>query len=279
MTIVIVPNEKKDIGYETTRLVEKELLSHGAMVLIDSALPYESSEALRYEDFPADADVIVVIGGDGSILRASHDAIRYGIPMIGINLGRIGYMSELAPTEISSLSRLFGGDYTVEEKMLLSVAIEDRDFETENLAVNEVVFTHSNPVELTYLCLTDGNGASVKYRADGLIFATPIGSTAYSLSAGGPIVLQDHPSILVTPICPHSFFSRSLIFSDREKLFVSCGSEAALNISVDGRPLGALNPGVRCRVRRSEKNLKMITFRKEKQMSALFSKLRLLDEI
>jgi NAD+ kinase len=178
------------------------LLSHGASVYMDSALSYPAQAVIKYDDFPADADVLVVIGGDGSILDASHYAIRYGVPLLGINLGRLGYMSELAPTELSYLSRLFDGNYTVEEKMLLSVTIDGQAAATR-LAVNEVVFSHSNPVELTELVLTDGNGASVKYRADGLIFATPIGSTAYSLSAGGPIVFQDHPSILVTPICPH----------------------------------------------------------------------------
>ena len=278
MKIVIIPNEKKDKGFQTTKQVVKELLSHGADVCMDASLPYPSGAVTKYDDFPADADVIVVIGGDGSILDASHCAIRYGVPMLGINLGRLGYMSELAPREISHLARLFDGNYTVEERMLLSIKIEGQP-SMERLAVNEVVFSHSNPVELTYLTLTDGNGASVKYRADGLIFATPIGSTAYSLSAGGPIVFQDHPSILVTPICPHSFFSRSLIFSDREVLTVGCGSQATLNVAVDGRPWGVLNAGARCRVCRSEKNIKMITFKKENRMNALFSKLRSLDEI
>lgn len=278
MKIVIIPNEKKDKGFEMTHLVAKELLAHGASVYMDAALPYPSDSVKKYDDFPLDADVIVVIGGDGSILDASHYAIRYGVPMLGINLGRLGYMSELAPSEISYLSRLFDGNYAVEEKMLLSVKIEGQTSATR-LAVNEVVFSHSNPVELTDLTLTDGNGASVKYRADGLILATPIGSTAYSLSAGGPIVFQDHPSILVTPICPHSFFDRSLVFSDRETLSVSCGSKASLNIAVDGRPWGVLKSGASCRICRSNENLKMITFQKENRMNALFSKLRSLDEI
>ncbi len=278
MKIVIIPNDKKDKDYKVTHSVVSELLLHGASIYMDAAIPFFSEDVFKYDDFPADADVIVVIGGDGSILDASHYAIRYGVPLLGINLGRVGYMSELAPTQISNLAGLFDGNYIVEEKMLLSVAIEGAPA-VERLAVNEIVFSHSNPVELTYLTLTDGNGASVKYRADGLIFATPVGSTAYSLSAGGPIVLQDHPSILVTPICPHSFFGRSLIFSDREVLSVACGSQASLNISVDGRPWGVLNAGACCYVQRSERNLKMITFQKGNRMSALFSKLRSLDEI
>ncbi len=278
MKIVIIPNEKKDKGFEVTRLVIEELLSHGAEVCLDAALPIAIEGISSYVHFPIDAQFIVVIGGDGSILDASHYAIQFEIPLIGINLGRLGYMSELAPTQISKLSGLFVGEYGIEEKMLLSLSIDGAGA-SERLAVNEVVFSHSNPVELTYLTLTDRYGASLKYRADGLILSTPVGSTAYSLSAGGPIVLQDHPSILVTPVCPHSFFDRSLVFSDSECLRVSCGSRATLNIAVDGRPWGVLNAGASCRVQKSEKSLKMVTFHKENRMSALFAKLRSLDEI
>ena len=278
MKIVIIPNEKKDAGLEVTRAVIRELSSHGAAICLHSALSIEEEGFLKYDHFPADADVIVVIGGDGTILHAADYAIQFDIPLVGINLGRLGYMSELAPTRLSVLSRLFTGNYSVEEKMLLSLSI-DGTGASERLAVNEIVFSHSNPVELTYLALEDRYGMMLKYRADGLILSTPVGSTAYSLSAGGPIVLQDHPSILVTPVCPHSFFDRSIVFSDKECLSVSCGSQASLNIAVDGRPFGVLNAGAVCRVQRSEKNLKMITFHKENRMSALFSKMRSLDEI
>ncbi len=278
MKIVIIPNKKKDKDYAITHRVIELLCAQGAEVYIDAVTSADMTGVFVYESFPADASFIVVIGGDGSILDAARLATQYDIPLVGINLGRLGYMSELAPTELSELSRLFSGDYAVEEKMLLSLSIGDNSC-SDRLAVNEVVFSHSNPVELTELCLMDSRGASLKYRADGLIFSTPVGSTAYSLSAGGPIVLHDHPSILVTPVCPHSFFGRSLVFSDRECLSVSCGSKAALNIAVDGRPWGVLNAGDFCRVQRSEKNLKMITFRKESRMNALFSKLRMLDEI
>ncbi len=278
MKIVIIPNGKKDKDFKITQRVIDEIQSHGADIYMDAALPFAAENISRYDNFPCDADVIVVIGGDGSILDASNYAIRYGVPILGINLGRVGYMSALEKDRIKCLAGLFDGSYTVEEKMLLSVSIDGASA-VERLAVNEVVFSHSNPVELTDLTLTDGYGETVKYRADGLILATPIGSTAYSLSAGGPIILQDHPSILVTPICPHSFFGRSMVFSDRERLAVACGSGASLNISVDGRPWGVLKAGSSCYVQRSKRNLKMITFEKEKRTSALFSKLRSLDEI
>lgn len=278
MKFVIIPNEKKDNGFRVTRCVIAELLLHNAEVYIDAALQIHEEGVFLYSRFPADAQFVIVIGGDGSILNAAHYAIFYGIPLIGINLGRLGYMSELAPSEIPMLASLFKGDYNVEEKMLLSLSV-DGVTSSERPVVNEVVFSHSNPVELTYLVLTDRYGASLKYRADGLILSTPVGSTAYSLSAGGPIVLQDHPSILVTPICPHSFFGRSLVFSDSEILSVSCGSSAPLNIVVDGRPCGVLNAGASCRVQRSKKNLKMVTFQTENRTKTLFSKLRSLDEI
>lgn len=278
MKIVIAPNENKDVRFEVTKAVIEELASHGAEIYVNEALNIEADGVRLYNHFPADADAIVVIGGDGTILRAADYAIRFDIPLVGINLGRLGYMSEVAPTQISLLSELFTGNYTVEEKMLLSLSVDDTGA-PERLVINEVVFSSSNPMELTCLLLEDRYGTTLKYRADGLILSTPVGSTAYSLSAGGPIVLQDHPSILVTPICPHSFFDRSIIFSDKETLSVRCGAQSSLNITIDGRPFGVLNAGVACRVRRSEKNLKMITFHKENRTSALFSKMRSLDEI
>ncbi len=278
MKIVIIPNETRDKGYAATVAVIKVLTEHGATVMLDASVPIFRKGIVTYTSFPADADFIVVLGGDGSILHASHYAIHYGVPLIGINLGHLGYMSEIAPSQISALGRLFTGDYSVEEKMLLSVSIGGIAT-SERLVVNEVVFSHESPVKLAHIVLEDSRGGSLKYRADGLILATPVGSTAYSLSAGGPIVSHDHPSIVVTPVCPHSFFDRSLVFSDRECLTIACGAEASLNVTVDGRPWGILKSGARAFVRRAEKTLKMVTFREENQMSALFEKMRSLDEI
>ena len=278
MKIVIIPNEKKDYRFVLTKRVIDALVSLGATVFLDATLPIVADKICRFNHFPEDADIIIVIGGDGSILDASHYAVQFGIPVLGINLGHLGYLSELAPEDISNLSRLLSGDYCVEEKMMLSVCI-DGVATSEKLAVNEVVFSHSNPIELTHITLTDRYGSSLRYRADALIFATPVGSTAYSFSAGGPIILHDHPSILVTPVCPHSFFDRSLIFSDEECLTVSCGSQAPLNISVDGRPFCILNAGASCRIQKGGKTFKMITFRKENRMNALFTKMRSIDEI
>ena len=119
----------------------------------------------------------------------------------------------------------------------------------------------------------------MRYRTDGMIFSTPVGSTAYSLSAGGPIVAHGINSILVTPIAPHSFFNRSIIFSPNEKLKIENGRDAELKISVDGRLFGTLNAGEECVVRASDKTLKMLSFNQNSNFSTLFKKMRNLEDI
>ena len=277
--IALLPNPKKDPTLRVTKNIADRLLAQGAIL----SLPPEYRGAfptLASEDFPGDPELILVIGGDGSILDASVDAIARGVPVLGVNLGRLGYLAELDPDHPELLDRLFTGDYTVREEMLLTVSIlrEGREIPSPRYAVNEVFASHDSAVGLATLKLLTAGGESVSYRADGLIFSTPIGSTAYSLSAGGPIVAHSVPSITVTPVCPHSFFNRSIVFSPREELRLSAG-EVPLGLSVDGRPFDTLYPGERCVIRRADCSLKLLTFRKNDTFSALFAKMRKLEEI
>ena len=272
MKIVIIPNEKKDKDFALTKNVIAELSSLGASVFLDAALPLKDDSVSVFDCFPSDADVIIVIGGDGSILDASHYAVQFGIPILGINLGRLGYLSALAPEEISGLASLLTGDYSVEEKMLLSISIDGVSV-SERLAVNEVVFSHSNPIELTHIKMTDRYGASVKYRADGLIFATSVGSTAYSLSAGGPIVDPELESILMTPICPHSLVGRSLVFRPNAVIGVSSAEDVTLCLSADGAEPQKIEPGCRAEISRAEFTADFIRIKSENFIDILYRKL------
>lgn len=280
--ILIIPNKNKDSCLDVSLRVAKKLNSEGARVYIEKK--YETDlhgYAYATESLPSDLDLIIVIGGDGSVLDASPLAISEKVPILGINLGKLGYLAELDVDDIDELSRLFTGEYLVEDKMLLAVShvSGERVTSSQRLAVNDIIISHDTFLGIADFKLEKNDGERVRYRADGMIFSTPVGSTAYSLSAGGPIVAHDINSILVTPIAPHSFFNRSIIFSPNDKLKVRNDGDTELKISVDGRLFKELNAGEECIVSASDKTLKMLSFNQNNNFSSLFKKMRILEDI
>lgn len=191
------------------------------------------------DEIYSEAELVIVIGGDGSMLEASRHAAKKGIPVLGINMGRVGYMTELELTELDLLDKVFGGEYRLDERAMLSVRIlSDKGqtrFRTD--ALNEAVIANGSTARIIDVELFDGDEPVSTYRADGLVVATPTGSTAYSLSAGGPIVDPKLSCICVTPVCPHSLLARPLIFPDTAELRVknTCVREKVLHLTVDGR--------------------------------------------
>lgn len=281
-SIVIIPNELKDTDLSVSCKVAKFLASRGARVLVEKKYRTDlSGNAEVCDAFPKDSEFIVVIGGDGSIIDASVPATEYDIPVIGVNLGNIGYLAEVELENLDQLERLLTGEYKIEEKMLLSVAI-DRDgkmIESGRFALNDVIISHEAYLGLAELSLTDSNGSTVKYRADGVILSTPVGSTAYSLSAGGPIVSHDIDSILATPICPHSFFNRSVIFNPSEHITLCNNGRDTLNITVDGRLFAELGENEKCIVKSADKRFRMVTFSSGNMFSTLFGKMKRFENI
>lgn len=280
--IFIIPNKHKDSDYSVSIAAARVLKECGAALYINSEYSTNlEGMAECVESIPGFVDLIVVIGGDGSVIDASVIAIEYDIPIIGINLGHLGYLAEIEPTELNTLKRIFSGEYSITEKMMLSAAIacEDGNHASSRLAMNDVIISHKTYVGLAEITLTNSNGASLKYRADGIVLSTPVGSTAYSLSAGGPIVSHDIDSILATPICPHSFFNRSVIFNPGECLKLTNNGVDSLSVSVDGRFFMELQKNESCIVRAATKRLKMLTFRDNNMFSRLFEKMKKLENI
>ena len=191
------------------------------------------------EEIYAQADLVIVIGGDGSMLDAARRAAVRGIAVLGINMGRIGYMTELEMDELDMLDRVFSGEFSVDERAMLSVKIlSDKGnvrFSAE--ALNEAVIANGSAARIIDLELSEGNELVTTYRADGLVVATPTGSTAYSLSAGGPVIDPRLSCFCVTPVCPHSLLARPMIFPDTAELRVKniCVREKMLHLTVDGR--------------------------------------------
>ena len=200
-----------------------------------------------------DAELIVVLGGDGTIMHASHTAVRSGIPILGINLGRIGYMAELEPNELERLTEIIDGNYSIEERMMLTVEYGGSTYPALNDAVIRASTTH--PAHVTLLC--DGQNVNT-YRGDGLICSTPTGSTAYSVSAGGSVIDPRLNCIGVTPLCPQSLIARPLIFSPDCILTLRAEEGRGCMLTVDGEDGILLTAGEDVTVKMSDTPLRMI---------------------
>ena len=193
---------------------------------------------LPLESVYTESDILIVLGGDGTILEAARRAAQRGTPILGINLGRLGYMAELEMSELDNLSCLFTGNFKIEKRSMLRVELlSGGELKSFCYALNDAVISNGSVSRMIDLELSEGGVPVTTYRADGLIIATPTGSTAYSMSAGGAIVDPHVPCFCATPICPHSFIARPIIFSDESVLEVRnvCVREKMLYLTVDGR--------------------------------------------
>ncbi len=214
-----------------------------------------------------EAELLIVLGGDGSILEASRRAAMRKIPILGVNLGHLGYMAELEMDELDLLENLFNGHYTEEKRSMIGVEILDDNNKPRisSFALNEAVISGGASVaRIVELELSEGGRQIATYRADGLIVATPTGSTAYSMSAGGPIADPRIRCLCITPICSHSLTARPMVFPDSAVLEVKniCQREKMLYVTVDGRINYELYRGNVVRITRSPMETTLIRLKK-----------------
>lgn len=273
-------NRQKDPACRVAADVVTCLTRAGGHIYLDEAYrPYTAGLPCTYtREIPAAVQAILVVGGDGSILDAAPVAAERELPLLGINLGRLGYLAEVSQEEISLLPRLISGEYTISSRMTLSLSIlsEDGASAYSASAFNEFAITQESHPGLCDLLLTDTDGNRIRYRGDGLIIATPSGSTAYSFSCGGPVMHPALSAICVTPICPHSFFNRAMVLAGDAEICVQNGAEESdrLCVSADGRSTYLLRRGERILVRRGTRTLSMITFEKHGMMNTLRQKMQ-----
>lgn len=281
--VAVIPNQTKDLDLKVTRAVIAKLKGLGFDPCVERK--YESLDASGAElvdSFSGEFSFIVVIGGDGSVIDSSRFAIDSDIPLLGINLGKVGYLVEVDPDRLDKLDGLISSNYVIEEKMLLSVAKYSCGGEvvfSERFAVNDVVVSHDDYFGISDFMVENQREDHVRLRADGVIVSTPQGSTAYSLSAGGPIISHTLESITVTPVCPHSFFNRAIVYGPEEKIKISNTGESVLNVSVDGRLFSKLETGEYCLIEKGEKRLKMITFGESNVFSTLSKKIKSVQDV
>ena len=227
MKIAVIPNLTRHRAREVTLFLCEELKKAGIDFCFSSA-HRESLEEFAdccFEDasvYIKNSDMVISVGGDGSMLRAAKLAAGENKNVLGINAGRLAYLCGLDRNELSLLSCLNDGKFTVQQRMMLRVTVEkDGKIIYEDTCLNDAVFSRGANLKLINLCVKTGGRDIADYLADGAIFATPTGSSAYSMSAGGPIVEPVLEAILLTPICPHSLAVRPYIFSGEAEFEIS----------------------------------------------------------
>ena len=266
--IVLTPNPYRDKGFQTVREAIDILQSCGIETRV--CLPFEVDRSF---DFPKGirfsrldrelphADMILCFGGDGTILHMSKAATRAGIPVLGVNIGTMGFMAELESTELDQLKRLATNDCFVDSRMMLDVTVHrGRDIIFHDICLNDAVITKGAVARVVQVCVNCDGVQAMDCSGDGVIVATPTGSTAYSLSAGGPIVEPEAASILITPICAHDVIGRCIIASDKRVITLSLSQNARRNayLSVDGGKAVRMNFGDVATIKKSSLETKLI---------------------
>lgn len=207
------------------------------------------------------ASAVLCLGGDGTILHMAKTATRHGIPIIGVNIGTMGFMAELESTEMDKLRLLANDEYELDNRMMLDVTVHrDRDIIFHDICLNDVVITKGAVARIVHLRVKCDDVQALDCGGDGIIVSTPTGSTAYNLSAGGPIVEPEAQNILITPICAHEITSRCIVASHKRTVKVELSQNARRNayLSVDGGKALRLNYGDVATIRKSNLETKLI---------------------
>ncbi len=281
-TIALYPNRSKQGALRCAIKAAELLTAAGATIVFDRDIVKYLPECEKYtlwsnERLYSDSDAVVVFGGDGTVLGAGLRAAETGVPLLGVNFGHVGYIAEMEENEISQLVRLVSGDFATEDRMLLDVEVMKRGrrlFFARSF--NEVTVTRGFITRLVDFDMSCNGTAVCHYRADGLIIATPTGSTAYSMAAGGPVIDPSLELIAVTPVCSHSLVSsRSIVFGADSVISVKIPSakRSEAVITVDGRSLFRVNDvETELFVRRSDKKVRLIRFKDDLFCNTLYKK-------
>lgn len=266
--VIVTPNPYRDKNFQTVRSAMKILQDAGIEPRL--CLPFEVDRAydlprdLRFHKLDREiqnTDLVICFGGDGTILHMAKAATRHGVPILGVNIGTMGFMAELESSELSQLTRLSKGDYSIDRRMMLDVTVRrDRDIIYHDICLNDVVITKGAVARIVHLAVGCDGVQAMECGGDGIIVATPTGSTAYNLSAGGPIVEPEAKSILITPICAHDMVSRCMVASDERVITVELTRNMRRNafLSVDGGKAVRLNMGDVSTIKKSEYETKLL---------------------
>ena len=280
--IIILPNPERDTRLHYTKKIASLALAAGVNVYADEKFAHKlKNEKITFlpqeKLFEAKADTVIVLGGDGSMLDACEKAAPAGLPVLGVNLGNLGFLTTIEKNEIDRLSDVFANGFETEERMMLCVCVKDGGTETNFTVLNEVTVTSSVCSKIATLELKCGESLALSCLADGVIIATPTGSTAYSLSAGGPMIDPSLEAICATPVCPHSLTTRPLVFAPSAALTVrgktNCQSNSGLLVTPDGKEGLLVSEKAEITVTRSPLKTKLAKVNKHRFFDILSNKM------
>ena len=282
--VILTPNPYRDKNFQTVRSAMQILKDAGIQAKL--CLPFEVD---RTYDLPKDlrfskldrelpnADLVICFGGDGTILHMAKAATRKGIPILGVNIGTMGFMAELESAELEKLTLLAKDEYSLDSRMMLDVTVQrDRDIIFHDICLNDVVITKGSVARIVHLSVECDGVQAMECGGDGIIVSTPTGSTAYNLSAGGPIVEPEARNIIITPICAHDVTSKSIVASDKRVIKVQMVHNARRNafLSVDGGKSLRLNMGDVVTVKKSHLETKLIRLKDRSFFDVVNAKFR-----
>lgn len=279
----IITNIDKDCEYKTTKLIQEYLISKGKRCLISTE---RNTVGTNDEDIDVswikdDTDCVIVLGGDGTIIRAATDLYSKEIPLLGINLGTLGFLAEIEKQDIiPALDSLLEEDIEIQKRMMLYGKISRNNQTTyEDYALNDIVISRSGFSRIICVSVYVNDILVDTYHGDGVIIATPTGSTGYNLSAGGPVAAPSSNVLMITPICPHTMSQRSILVSSDDEITVlidkskKTQKEEAI-ATFDGRMAMELKAGDEIRIKRAEKVTKLIKINQKSFYEILRSKLK-----
>ncbi|MBE5826478.1 MAG: NAD(+)/NADH kinase [Butyrivibrio sp.] len=263
----IVTNKVKDKDLTVTMHIKEYLEQRGKTCVIASEKKEEDPLLLKrvhLSIIPEDTDLVIVLGGDGTMLQAARSLAYMDIPMIGVNLGTMGYLAEVDQRDIDeALDKILRGEYEIEDRMMLRGSLEGR----RDYALNDIIVCRYQDISTIGYNIYVNDQFLCSYFADALIVSTPTGSTGYNMSAGGPIIEPQANLILITPVCPHTLNSRSLVFSPETRIEVELlkgrdgGTKQAIS-SFDGSGTILMNSGDRIEIKKSKKTTKILRLNK-----------------
>ena len=296
----VITNSEKDEKLKTTKYIYDYLIGHGRSCTVreyqkpdkerGSKKPETGAYSARknvpvgYTDadwIPKETECILVLGGDGTLIQAARDTVDRRIPLLGINMGKLGYLAEIERSGIAdALDKLMADAYTLEPRMMLEGTVCKKEGEgVHNLALNDIVVNRAGALRvIDYEIYVNGEFLT-RYAADGIIVSTPTGSTGYSLSAGGPIVSPMASMIVVTPICPHTLTARSIVLSGEDRVTIRLGSGRRADreeafATFDGEVSVPMATGDYVEIRKSEKAADILKISKVSFLEVLRSKMR-----
>lgn len=276
----VIANKSKKEAIDLQDRLSEYIIDKGGVCAIDES-PDGHTDV---NGIPSNTEGILVLGGDGTMLRVSHELGGLDLPLLGINTGNIGYLTAVDKNEaFGAIDRMFSDDYVTEPRMMVSSIIIKQDGAAvnnlENKALNEIVIKGNKPMQLLVVSVYINDQFLKTYEADGIIISTPTGSTGYNLSAGGPVLNPSADMMILTPICPHSMNSRSLVFSSKDtiRIIIEKGRSEGIQgaeVYYDATDMEALVTGDEIIVKKAEQVSKIVKLTQESFLETLQKKLR-----